>query len=104
MGNGYFLLDESGDPYQVEDTIEWAKGYEKMDRIIARTSVTKDVMVSTVFLALDHSFGDGAPVLYETMVFGGSLDQETERYCTREESLTGHAKMVARVEGVINEG
>jgi hypothetical protein len=27
------------------------------------------VVVSTVFLGLDHSFGEGPPLLFETMVF-----------------------------------
>jgi hypothetical protein len=53
--------------------------------------------VSTVFLGLDHSFGDGPPVLFETMVFGGPLDQEQERCCTWEEAEAMHAAMVARV-------
>lgn len=54
------------------------------------------VSVSTVFLGVDHNFsGEGAPVLYETMVFGGSLDMESERYRTRDEAVAGHAKWVA---------
>ena len=39
----------------------------------------------------------GRPILYETMVFGGVLDQECERYYTRAEAIKGHAAMVARV-------
>lgn len=49
--------------------------------------------VSTVFLALNHNFtGKGPPVLFETMVF-----PEKEiciRYCTYEEAVKGHSKMV----------
>lgn len=40
------------------------------------------VRVSTVFLGIDHRFGgDGPPVLFETMIFGGPLDQY-QRRCT----------------------
>ncbi len=58
--------------------------------------------VSTVFLGIDHRFNfedGGAPVVFETMVFGGTLDGEMERYCTKTEALEGHTRMVARVKG-----
>jgi hypothetical protein len=53
--------------------------------------------VSTVWLGLDHGFGSGPPVIFETMVFGGPLDQEMERYCTWESAVTGHEFMVMRL-------
>ena len=52
-------------------------------RRVARTEITPDVYVSTVFLGLDHGYTvDGPPVLFETMVFSGQFDQEQERYAT----------------------
>lgn len=54
-------------------------------------------MVSTVFLGLDHGWGEGPPILFETMVFGGPLDQEMERYCTWDEAVAGHERWVQRV-------
>ena len=48
------------------------------------------VSVSTVFLGMDHSFGGGSPVLFETMIFGGEHDQYQERYCTWDEAEKGH--------------
>lgn len=63
-------------------------------------TVIADVIVSTVFLGLDHRRGaDGPPILFETMVFGGALNGEQERYSTWEEAQTGHDAMVARVKG-----
>ena len=55
-----------------------------------------DVLVSTVLLGLDHSYGVGPPLIFETMIFGEShaLDQEQWRYATREEALEGHARAV----------
>lgn len=51
-----------------------------------------------MFLGLDHRFGSsGPPLIFETMVFGGSLDQEQDRYATIDEAKTGHLKMVWRV-------
>lgn len=57
-----------------------------------------DSRISTVFLGLDHSFRPGAkPIVFETMVFGGPLDDGCVRYCTRDEAREGHAEMVRRV-------
>lgn len=51
-----------------------------------------DITVSTVYLGIDHSFtGDGPPLIYETMIFGGELHEEQARYSTREQALEGHA-------------
>lgn len=55
------------------------------------------VDVSTVFLSLDHGYREEAPVLYETMVFGGEFDQKQERYCTRKEAIEGHERWLAKV-------
>ena len=56
------------------------------------------IEVSTVFLFLDHGyFGDGPPVLWETMVFGGPVDQHQWRYTSRGDAEAGHAEAVAWV-------
>jgi hypothetical protein len=51
--------------------------------------------VSTVFLGLDHSLGNGPPILFETLIFGGPLDGEQWRYCTWKEAETGHQHALA---------
>lgn len=56
-----------------------------------------DMRVSTVFMSLDHEWGDGPPILFETMVFGGPLDQAQERYSTKQEAIEGHEKWVNKV-------
>ncbi len=92
-----YILD-GHTPVPCTDSMAWARWFEKADRIVAKTDIEGGGFVSTVFLSLDHSFGRaGRPVLFETMVFGGELDQEQERYCTWEEAEAGHAEMVARV-------
>lgn len=55
------------------------------------------ITVSTVFLGLDHSFGEGPPVLFETMVFGGKHNEEQWRYCTWDQAEVGHRQVVALV-------
>ena len=50
--------------------------------------------VSTVFLGIDHSWLGGPPILFETMIFGGQFDEVQKRYCTMEEAIDGHAKLM----------
>jgi hypothetical protein len=55
------------------------------------------VRVSTVFMGLDHSFGDGPPVLWETLVFGGLWDEYQWRYRSRSDAEAGHTDIVKRI-------
>lgn len=72
------------------------------DTRVALSDLGNEIEVSTVFLGIDHNFsGKGAPVLFETMVFNGPLDQEQDRYCTEAEARKGHAAMVQRVREAI---
>jgi len=54
--------------------------------------------VSTVFLCIDHSYGDSKPLLFETMVFPKSsyYDLDMERYSTEDEARAGHKEMVRK--------
>lgn len=77
------------------DLMEWGSWMEEAERLIALTG-NSALRVSTVFLGLDHNFwGDGPPVLFETMIFGGEHDQDQWRYSTYEEAEAGHAKAVS---------
>lgn len=60
-------------------------------------------LVSTVWLALDHNHGGGAPVLFETMVFGDGewLGEYCERYGTELDARIGHAETVALVAATV---
>lgn len=83
------------------DVMEWAKKLEEMDRTIEKTLFTVDgvgeIGVSTVFLGIDHQYGRGDPLIFETMIFGGQLDQEMDRYSTYDQAMAGHAEMVKRL-------
>jgi len=80
---------------ETDDTIVWARQFEINDRIIGKTKISEEIKVSTVFLGVDHAdTPEGPPVLFETMVFGGPNDQETQRYCTVKQARDGHAEMV----------
>ena len=95
IGN-YILVDRM--PVPISDIHEWAKWMEGND---ASRRVAIDFIggakVSTVFLGIDYSFGGVAPLLFETMIFGGPLDGEQNRYFTWDEAVAGHNEMVKRV-------
>jgi hypothetical protein len=79
------------------DTIKWAEWFETAERHVAK-DVIGGTEISTVFLGLDHSFNfTGPPVLFETLVIGGELDGEMDRYTSWSEAEIGHRKMVLRV-------
>ena len=93
---GWWKLDASGTPVPCKSMNDLhTEGVDA--RRVAREKVVPGVDVSTVFLGLDHGYGDGPPILYETMVFGGTLDGEQDRYATREQALAGHEAMKQRV-------
>lgn len=88
MSDKYILVGHEPRPAELMD---WAKWYETADRHVANDTVG-DVKVSTVFLGLDHNWGGGVPLLFETMIFGGPHDQYQERCSTWDEAEEMHAK------------
>ena len=92
---GKYIL-EGHEPIECSDLMRWANWIEKADRRVAKT-VIGDIKISTVFLGLDHSYGDGPPQLFETMIFGGDCDKEMWRYSTWDEAETGHQEAVELV-------
>lgn len=80
-----------------DDLAEWAKYFGGTGRIVKQECV-EEVMISTVFLAINHNFRRiGRPVLFETMIFEGPLSQSAQRYCTWDEAEQGHVAMVEAV-------
>jgi hypothetical protein len=56
--------------------------------------VIDGVTVSTVWLGLDHSFGDGPLLIFETMVFDADGDDnDCWRYTTESQALAGHRRV-----------
>lgn len=87
-------FDMQGNPMSFKD---WVAAFEASNRTIARTEVGERY-VSTVWMGLDHSFSEGPPLIFETMVFPEC--ELCERYSTLEEAKEGHARMVAQLEAV----
>ena len=95
--SGEYILDKNGNPVKA-DIETWLMWFAKADRRVEKT-VIGGVTVSTVFLAIDHGFMNGVPVLWETMIFGGIYNGDMQRYTSLEEARAGHAAMVKMVKG-----
>lgn len=94
-----YVLDPSGNAQPEPDTIKWAKWFEHTPNRILRQNQIGPILVSTVFLGVDHSFGwRSRPVLWETMIFKGKHDGYQERYSSREEALEGHKRALRLAE------
>lgn len=101
-GRGYYFdLDAKGNPVPC-GLWRWCYMFEFQDkwRVLQQTQLGT-VMVSTVFLGTDHSWDGPRPILFESMIFGGPLDQEQERYATRAEALNGHVALIGRCRAIL---
>jgi len=94
-----YILDDDGNPVRCDDIVAWGHWYQNTrNRIVAQDFDEQGEGISTVFLGMDHSFTEkGPPILWETLVFGGPLDGEMERYSSLADALMGHAVMRVRV-------
>lgn len=90
-----YILDEAGNPVEEPNILAWAKwvGENQNQKHLRKTFFNEQkIMVSTVFLGMNHAFDDGPPILWETMVFG--IEEYCDRYRTKAEALEGHEKAV----------
>ena len=96
-----YILDENKNPVLEPDLLKWGTWMAAISKRRVAFDKINGVEVSTVFLGLDHSFGDAPPVLWETMVFGGELNEEQDR-CSGEwkDAEAMHARMVDRVKSL----
>ncbi len=91
-----YILNEQGNPVVERDLMKWARWFELADREIARDAIG-NVTVSTVFLGLDHSFSGEPPVLFETIIIGGTHGGYMKRYANRVAALAGHDQAMVLV-------
>ena len=80
------------------DMMEWAS-LPRTNKRVAETVLPNGNWVSTVWLGLNHSYGGGLPLIFETMVFPNKDDYgdlDCERYSTEAEAVAGHERMVQK--------
>lgn len=101
MSEKYILAEDGKTPVMVENLLEWADWFKDANanannkRRVNRTTMTDcdgaEIKISTVFLALDHNYGDSpVPILFETMIFGGRADEDCKRCATWEQAEAQH--------------
>lgn len=100
----YYKLDDQRRIIRARDVLDWGYWFETGDRIVQQTHFDPDILVSTVFLGLDHRFGGrGPPLLFETMAFGISMEDGDMqwRYSSWDDAETGHKAAVRRVKDLL---
>jgi hypothetical protein len=93
MPHQYYVLDKNNNIKPVS-AARWAFTFEHHRRVVARETVG-GVIISTVFLGLDHSFNmGGPPMVFETMVFDADDSLICQRYSSWNEAVEGHRDVV----------
>jgi hypothetical protein len=95
MDLGHYIL--VGRTPILVDLMTWAQWMNDFEKRLVALTTTDRFRVSTVFLGLDMNWSrSGDPVLFETMIFGGPLNEETWRYATYAEAERGHEHAVTQ--------
>lgn len=94
---GNYIL-ENHEPIACTDLTLWAMWFEDVrNRRVAEDRIGP-CHISTVFLGLDHSFGEGPPILFETMIFCKDRlhdhDNDMDRCSTWAEAEAQHQRFV----------
>lgn len=88
---------------ELQTKLGFRKDFDPLNRWQLVTYV-KGNRVSTVDLGLDHSFGIGEPLYYETMIFGDDRFEDYQvRYSTKKEAKKGHKKAIKYVKEKLKE-
>lgn len=87
-----WILNDNNEPVQEPDLLKWGQWFQhNRERRIIKQEETKFYYVSTVFLALDHNWQGGPPILFETMTF------EREHVIKPEMKAFGHVLPPMRI-------
>lgn len=97
MSDGYYIIGGDGRTPEPCSFDAWCLCEKARKRPHVAKDQIGDVLVSTVFLGMDHAYDGGIPLLFETMVFGGEHDLWQDRCSTWSGAEEMHAKAVAMV-------
>lgn len=106
----HYVLDKDGNSVLEPDLLTWARWLETSDRKLAYDEIRvpghPNTRVSTVFLGIDHAFGSGPPVLWETMVFAkeGWSETRQRRYSSKAAAGSGPRLRGGRGDGAGQNG
>lgn len=108
-GMGHYILNKDQEPVEVENIIDWAHWMSTHERRVMLTKFEstdkndKEILISTVFLGVDHNFGNGPPILWETMIFPDDKWRYQRRHTSRYEAVIAHEEAQAFVEKTLKE-
>jgi len=97
MAYGYYIIGEDGRTPRPATLEDWTSNENLRRRPHVAKEMIGDVLVSTVFLGIDHAHDSGIPLLFETMIFGGEHDQWQDRCSTWSGAEDMHAVAVEMV-------
>jgi hypothetical protein len=85
------LFDRNGNPITMA---EWGPLHADMDyKVVQQDELPNGRFVSTVWLGMNHNYGDGPPLIFETMIFANhdfGAEMYCDRYATEVEARAGH--------------
>ena len=84
-------FDRQGKPMTLAD---WAEAMEDAEYRVVANDVVESWEISTVWLGLNHGFGPGPPLIFETMVFDNSPEGLAESRAAVEAVFPGRGKAV----------
>lgn len=87
--------DREGNPI---DMLRWSVLVERGPTYmrVAQTTLANGLLVSTVWLGVNHQYGGGPPLIFETMVFlfcDSARALDCTRYTTEAQAQAGHVVM-----------
>jgi len=90
----HLYYDRSGKPIASLD--EWDRLRRNPDalRVALTEGLPGSVSVSTIWYGVDSSLA-GAPLIFETVIFGGLHDHKRWQYPSEAAALAGHDQIVA---------
>ena len=100
MTSQYYKL-EGQTPVAVESFIEWSLWIMSAANATVMLNELKDSIISTRFVGIDLNPGscnsESKPMVFETLVMGGTLDGKRNFYPTWDEAIQGHLKICTQV-------
>lgn len=97
-----YILDENKNVILEPDLQVWAKQFDSPHKRVVKKTFGRvkidgedagEVEISTVFLGIDHGFGE-TPLLFETMIFGSPLDEYQTRCSTWQQAEAMHQQAI----------
>ena len=89
----HYILDVNNNPVASSEH-DWAKWFATQNRVIRRTE-TDNGIVSTVFTGLASR--NNGPFLWETLIMGGTMNGEMDRYSSHDDAVKGHWSYVKKI-------